>query len=280
MTTPDSRSATAAANERVKRPTPKRTAPDRSGTSSRAATHQDAHDPAKPAAAPHGKNERIFDEAVAASVRTASEVLAETIEQGRRSARSFRHGDYNYRDIPVDVQQMASNMLKLARQLSESTFEICEALLSQRMPGFPPAPGGPQKTPAFRDTVEKGPAGFKSGPAKQHAPAAHHQGLHLAVQIVGAPGATALSSSLSRPRTPTRPSDITAAQLLARDGTALLASVEFDFDLAHGGLIATVTVSAGQPAGVYSGAVFAAGQDYPLGLLVIQLPAAAQQQGA
>lgn len=248
---------------RVRRKPPQRGGPDRSGASSRPA----------PADAV-SKEDVHIDEAVADAVKTAYSVLSDTIEQGRRSAESFRHGQYNYRDVPVDVRLLAANMLRLAKQLSESTFEIVEALLAQQGPGFPMPPPGVGPVPPFRpfEDIVAGQADAPK-PAQAHG---GHAGMRLSVNFVGAPGAKAHGSHLARPHQPTSPHDLSVGALTSRDGKASLSGITFDADLANGGLIATVTVPQGQPAGVYSGAVYAPGQDLPLGLLVVELPKQAQ----
>ena len=94
----------------------------------------------------------------------------------------------------------------------------------------------------------------------------------LTVVFAGSVQAAAHSTALDRPKLPTRPDEITAAPLTNRAGDAApLAGVTFAADLSHGGLIATVTIPSGQPAGIYSGPVYAGSQDLPLGLLVIEL---------
>jgi len=266
MTTPDGDAVGVNAAGRVRRQPPKRGGPDRSGASARPA-------PVDPA---HEYEAIAIDDAIADSVKTAYNVLSETIEQGRRSAESFRHGDYNYRDVPGDMRQVAANLLKLARQVSESTFEICEALLSQQMPGFPPPPAtGP--VPPFRDVVEKAEHAHQT--AASRAPRASAAAMRLAVRFVGADHAIAHTTQLARPIQPTMPNQIKAGPLATRDGGASLAEVSFEADLADGGLIATVTVPKDQPPGVYSAAVYAHGQDLPLGQLVVELPAPKQQAG-
>lgn len=267
MTTPDGDAVGVNAAGRVRRQPPKRGGPDRSGASARPA-------PAEPAR----EHEAIaIDDAIADSVKTAYDVLSETIEQGRRSAESFRHGDYNYRDVPVDLRHLAANLLKLARQVSESTFEICEALLSQQMPGFPPPPdAGP--VGAFRDLVEK--AEHAPHTAAPRAPRPAEAAMRLSVSFLGAEQAIAHSTQLARPVRPTSPRDIAATPLMTRDGKASITGVTFDADVAQGGgLIAMVTVPKDQPAGVYTATVYAPGQDLPLGQLVIELPAPKQQAG-
>jgi hypothetical protein len=272
MTTPDGDAAGVNAAGRVRRSPPQRGGPDRSG-----ARHR--HAPAKPAPADpsHEYDAIAIDDAIADSVKTAYNVLSETIEQGRNAAENFRHGDYNYRDVPADLRQVAANLLKLARQVSESTFEICEALLDQQMPGFPPPPAnGP--VPAFRDFVEKTEHVLHSAPPRTARPA--EAAMRLSVSFVGGDHAVAHSTQLARPVRPTSPSDVTAAPLVTRDGKASMTGVTFDADVSHGGgLIAKVTVPKGQPPGVYTGTVYAAGQDLPLGQLVIELPAPKQQAG-
>ena len=273
--------------DRLRRPQPARTAPDRSGTTARAtAAAQAAAAPAPTAdltgpATPLLKPEQAtIDEAVATSVKTAYDVLAESIEQGRRSAEQFRHGDYNMRDVPGDVRQLAANLLRLARQFSTTAFEVCDALLAQQGPVGGPPPPGTTPVPPFRDDAGPAPSSAPSpspspspaSSAPQPAPASAL--MRLGVEFSGAVGASAHTASLARPLRPVRPDQISAAPLLPRGGGAGLTQVSFAADLVNGGLLATITVPHGQAPGIYSGAVYAPGQDLPLGLLIVELPAA------
>lgn len=262
---------------RISRKPPARTGPDRSGETSRKAAA--AKDPPKvvaPAMPLLTPGETALDDSIAASVKTAYDVLAQSIEQGRKSAESFRHGGYNFRDVPADVSHLAANMLRLARQLSETAFEVCEALLAQMKQGGGPPPPGATPVPPFRSPAEASaakPSG-KPEPSKQPGPPE----MRLGVTFVGAAKAVSHSDSLARPSVPVRADQISAAPLAPRGKAAPLAKVSFAADLQHGGLTATVTVPAGQPGGVYSGLVFAEGQDAPLGMLVVELPQAAPRR--
>lgn len=267
MTTPD---GTPPTPERVTRPEPARTGPDRSGSA-----------PASPAPGtsgtpplPQDGDELLMNNAVASSVKTAYDVLSSTIEQGRKSAEQFRVGAYNVRDVPDDVRQLAAQLLNLARQLSTSTFDICEALLRQTGGAAVPPPPGSTVVPPFQPVrpiggVAPAPSPAPATPAAQAAAPA----MRLSVRFVGADAGIAHTTSLARPTVPTAPSDVTSAPLAPRGGDAApLSGVTFAADLADGGLIATVTVPAGQPAGTYAGPVYGAGQPLPLGLLVVELP--------
>jgi len=268
MTTPEA--------PRVTRPEPARVAPDRSGGTAKAGIGPEisltspVHDP----------DVLAMNNAVAGSVKTAYDVLAETIEQGRKSAEQFRVGTYNVRDVPDDVRQIAGNLLGLARQLSSATFDICEALLRQTGGVMAPPPPGSTPVPPFQEVKPIGgldsrqpdypPPPVPQMPATPAKAAANT--MCLAVQIVGAAQSAAHTVTLARPSVPTAPADITCAPLAAHGSDApALTEVVFAADLADGGLLATVTVPEGQAPGVYAGAVYCTTQSLPLGQLVIEI---------
>lgn len=255
------------AAERVTRPDPARLGPDRSGATS-AASQEDA-----PTAVPTSESDDLaINVAVASSVKSAYDVLAETIEQGRKSAEQFRQGEYNMRDVPEDARHLAMRLLHLARQLSTSTFDVCEALLRQAPTlGAAPPPGATTVPPfqPVRPIGAEGPAPAPAQPSGAPAPAA---AMRLTVSFIGGGNAIAHTTSLARPTVPTLPSDITCAALQPREGSAApLTGVTFAADLADGGLVATVSIDPAQPAGTYAGAVYVGGQALPLGLIVVEV---------
>ena len=210
-------------------------------------------------------DELEINNAVATSVKSAYDVLADTIAQGRKSAEQFRQGEYNVRDVPEDVRQLAFTLINLARQLSTSTFDICDALLRQSAAIGVPPPGS-TTVPPFH-LVKPIAAGATPPPVPTAAPT-----MQLSVKFVGADTAILHTTTLARPTVPTAPADVTSAPLAPRSGDApALTGVAFAANLADGGLIATVIVPPGQPAGTYAGAVYGAGQPLPLGLLVVEL---------
>ena len=283
MTTPDGQPAPGPATaapppvDRVTRPEPARAGPDRSRSAlpPPPVPPTPGFAPGADNAAPSTRdgNELEINNAVASSVKSAYDVLAETIEQGRRSAEHFREGAYNVRDVPEDVRTLASNLLNLARQLSNNTFDICDALLRQIPVPAAPLPPGSTAVPPFQPVK---PIGAAAGPLPATGPAAPQPapapGMRLSVRFVGTDTAIAHTATLARPTVPTAPSDVTSAALAPRAGDAPpITGVTFAADLADGGLIATVTVPPGQPTGTYAGAVYSAGQPLPLGLLVVEL---------
>lgn len=259
MTIPDGPDAA----ERLTRPEPARLGPDRSGATASAK-------PAEPAPKPAQNDELAINEAVASSVRTAYDVLAQTIEQGRKSAEQFRQGDYNMRDVPDDARHLVERLLTLARQLSTSTFDVCEAVLRQAPTFGAPPPPGATTVPPFQAVK---PIGGEAAQAA-HAPPAPAASMRLVVRFEGnaKERGVAHTTALARPTVPTLPSDITCTALLPREGQAApLAKVAFAADLADGGLIAIVSIDEGQPAGTYAGTVYGANQPLPLGLMVVEV---------
>ncbi len=247
MTTPEGANPPTPKRPRVKRPDPGRAGPNR-------ARQGNPADPAPDVAS-------LSDE-VAHAVKEGYDVIAENLKQGRIAASRFRQGNYNIRDVPGDLEDVGLRMVRLARELSNTTFDICERLLKE----LGPAAAGKdraQDLPAFRPTVAK--AG--SSAAKAADPA-----LKLTVRFPDGVKAVAHTLSLARPTQPTAPEEISAAPLTARSGAgAPISAVTFQADVAQGGLIALVTPPAGQSAGVYSGLVHAGNEPVPLGVLTIEI---------
>lgn len=271
-----------AAVPRMTRPEPNRIDPIRSGrvaaeTIRQAAQAAAAPPPAGsvaglsgPAPPSHDGGEAIIADAVADAVKSGYDVLEETISQGRAAAEKFRQGEYNFRQVPGDIEDLALRLLTLARQLSTTTFDICEQLLGQIGTAKGPPPPGQvaAQVPPFIATVARAAAGNAPPPAPQQ-PLPE---MRLAVRFAGTGQAVAHSSMLARPERPTTPSDISVTPLAPREGAgAALTEVAFEADLNAGGLVATVKIPPGQPAGTYAGLVCAAGQAVPLGMLVVEL---------
>jgi hypothetical protein len=114
--------------------------------------------------------------------------------------------------------------------------------------------------------------GAPPSPAQPPTPAPNV--MKLTIRFQGAAKATGRTQALSRPDQPTLAADITAAPLSARNPQAQpITGVVFQSDLAVEGLVAVVTIPDGQAPGVYSGLVFAKGQDAPLGVLTVEVTA-------
>ncbi|WP_338468461.1 hypothetical protein RXV95_07895 [Novosphingobium sp. ZN18A2] len=277
--------------ERPKRHRPERAGPDRSGASSAVppsghgdASHDDHHHH-------HGGHYQAgqgesassvhIDEAVAEAVRTGYDVLSETISQGRRAAEMFRQGNFSIREVPSDIEALARRLLDLARQLSTTTFDICEQLLSQAAHASgPPPPGDTAATvPNFRElkpTLAKQSGPAPPGPTARHSHPEHHahdtRKLPLAFRFDGNDKVKALVDTIDRPLKPTGAWEISAMPLMRQDsGERPLDDVKFEADLSAGGLVVTINVPDNQPSGVYSGMVVAESQDIPLGFLVVQV---------
>jgi hypothetical protein len=213
-------------------------------------------------AQPGAAHDPTISEAIGHAVKAGYDVIAENIQQGREAAARFRQGQYNVRDVPGDLETAALRLVRLARELSSTTLDICERLLKelgQRQP-----PDRADGLPPFRQPASSAPS-----PAKAPDPGV----MKLTVRFSGAPAAVARTATLTRPRRPTSPADLSATPLARRDGRGKpIASVSFETDVSVEGLIAVVAVPARQAPGVYSGLVYAKGEEVPLGALTIEIP--------
>ena len=188
-------------------------------------------------------------EAAARAVQTGYDVIAKNIKSGREAASRFRDGKYNIRDVPVDLEAMSSRMFQAAGQFSVAAIELGGWLLKA---------AEPSTKPEAEQTEEPG-----------------DNSLVLTVDFIGASKrAEALAQTLTRrPTSSTAPGNLTA-RLQPHSGTAAaIGPVKFRAALSATGLalVARVPIPRGQPAGVYSGAVLADGEDVPLGLLSIKV---------
>jgi hypothetical protein len=237
---------------RVRRAMPARTAPIRS-------------DAALPSAPPSPHDDVPISESVARTVRLGYDVVAENIKQGRIAAERFRHGEYNIRDVPGDVEVLTKRMLDLARDLTTTTFDVVERLLKDAHVGDRAAKA--PKAPPFRATPAS--AAPKRRGAAASAPAA---GPELPVKCVftGKRKAAVRSALLSRPVQPVLPeSQLSIDALKSSDGAAAIIGVTFAADGA--GLCITIPIAADLPAGTYSGLVCAEGSPWALGVLAIEV---------
>lgn len=241
---------------RVTRPEPVRTGPDRA----RAAA-------AEPPA-PHPPLGATMSDEAAKVVRDGYAVIMENIRQGRIAAERFRDGQYSMREIPGDLSVVGLRMLGLARELSMTTFDVCERLLKETGPAAAgQAPRTAPPTPPFRPTVSRTP----QAPSAQATPPDAGR-LKLTVRFTGEGAAKSPTTSLERPAQPTAPEEIAVTPLTPRlGGGPPITGVSFTVDVALGGLIATVSVPSGQGPGVYSGLVYAGPQETPLGVLTVEI---------
>lgn len=226
----------------------------------------------KKSAPPEGVREPetlVVNEAIAETVRTAYDVLNDTVKQGRKAAEQFRGGTYNVRDVPDDVRVMAGNLLGLARQLSSATFDICEALLRQADTLMTPPPPGSTHVPAFQEPKPQQPKQPGPQPVATTPAAAE---MALEVLFNGKETVRSATTTLARPNAPTGAQQIGCDGLARRGGgAAAVTDVVFDTNPQGPGLRVMITVPQDQPAGIYSGAVYCATQTLPLGQLVIEV---------
>lgn len=296
---------------RVKRKAPARSGPIRTGGNlpkSEAMTQEPANSGQTDQGQPVGMSpqahanvdhdEGMINQAVADTVRNANQVFSDTVAQARVAAEHFRHGEYNMRDVPVDVQIMGQRMIKLARELSETTFNIIEQLLKQltqvppppsttgkgHVPPFPTggsggsygaSPGdGNGAAPPSSSSSGTDPMGGNSGAPPSSVPGtppADNRALNLVVKFEGKAKAHAMESPLWKPAKPTLPSqlNITPMQHMLSEAEPIH-DVAFEADL-DGQLIATITIPPKQPAGVYAGIIVPDNTDVPLGILTIEI---------
>lgn len=285
MTTPKKHGAKRKATKRTARV--KRTAPARSGPI-RTGAHLPKDEPAPHSGGAAGMSpqaranvdhdEGLINQSVADAVRNANQVLSDTVAQGRVAAEQFRHGGYNMRDVPVDVQILGNRMIKLARELSDTTLNILEQLLKQmtQVPASPPS-GLKGSVPPFptgnRQDGEAPPSTTNGAPPSSHPsePAPQDRMLKLTVRFEGRSKAKALPSPLWKPTKATLPSELAITpmmHILEEDDP--ITDVDFDADL-DGNLIVTVTIPPKQAPGVYAGMVLADYSDAPLGVLTIEI---------
>ena len=228
---------------RIKREAPKRRGPVRFRTASR----------------PDAAAEPSISEDVAGAIQSGYEVITENIRQGRAAAERFREGEYSLRQAPKDLEDVSVRMLGLARELSTTTFDVCERLVRElggaiiaarerdgRVPGFRPAAAAPER-------------------------AAEPGRLKLTPRCVGHPRAVGRPTTIERPKGLAGLNDLLATDLASRTGGPPITTVRFEVDLSQEGLIAVITTPSTQPPGVYSGLVYAGNEAAPLGALTIEI---------
>lgn len=244
----------AAPAARVRRPQPDAAGPIRSRNS--------ASPPGVSSKTSEAATDDKVSDAVAHAVKVGYDVIAENIRQGREAAERFSKGKYKIGEAPGDLQVAAQRLLHLARELSTTTFDVCERLLSE-VATQSPATDRAATVPPFK----------APGPPQPLKPQAPDTGLmKVTVQFQGAAKAIAHTASLERPRRPAAPADITAAPLAPSEGAAdPIPGVTFTTDVSIGGIVALVNVPEGQPHGVYSGIVRVKGDPVPLGVFTIEL---------
>ena len=248
------------------RPEPERSGPDRA---TRAGSSKDAPLSAaiKPASAP--AHDHTVSESVAHVVKVGYDVIADNIKQGREAAQRFRQGQYNMREAPGDLEVAAMRLLHLARELSTTTFDVCERLLKETSAKVPPVDRA-SGVPGFRAGKAAGHAAAKA--AANTAADAEPQWMRVTVRFPDDAKARAHTAALLRPKHPTAAADISVQPLARRTaGAKSITGVVFETDVSVEGIVAVVTLPDGQAPGVYSGLVHAKREDVPLGVLTIEI---------
>ena len=260
---------------RTTKPALARKAPDRSGkTSKRIKKGKRGADENGASADIAGNgaagDDTDFDDKVSDLVKSAYDALSETIGQGRKAAEQFRQGEYNFRQVPGDVEEMARRMLQLARQLSSTTFDVCEQLIGQISDFAEPPEPGTTKVAPFRTHQPTG--GSSAAPPSSTAQPTGNGAMRLAVEFTGRKAASSTTTSIARPSKPTRAEDLKATPLAPVEGEGkALSDVKFSADLSDGGVIATVGIPSKQANGTYVGYVHTSKDKTPLGMLIVTL---------
>jgi hypothetical protein len=265
---PKASQAAGEAAAHVRRPDPRRDEPKRATQEANPAPTGAAG--VESATPPPGHDQNV-SESVAHVVKLGYDVIAENIRQGRLAAAKFRQGEYRVGEVPGDLEVATRRLLHLARELSSTTFDVCERLLKEVGSVRPPqdqAKGVPAFRPAQTPTAK--PAAQATPPPAAKAP---DRLMKVTVRFVGGPVAVARSETLARPRRPAQIGDISAGPLAPRTpGGAPIADVSFETDVSVEGIVAVVTLAKRQAPGIYSGVVFAKDDDVPLGVLTVEIP--------
>jgi hypothetical protein len=240
---------------RVRRPTPEAAGPNRSSTA--ASRRMD------PFTTSGGAGDAKVSDAVAHVVKVGYDVIAENIRQGREAAERFSKGKYRLGEAPGDLEVAGQRLLHLARELSTTTFDVCERLLKEVAAQRPPADRAGD-VPPFKAPV----------PPKPARPAPTDTGMmKVTVQFHGAPKAIAHTTGLERPRRPAAAADVMTQPLAPTAGDAKpIPAATFTTDVSIGGIVAVVSVPEGQPPGVYSGLALVKGDPIPLGVFTVEIP--------
>jgi len=271
--------------DRVKRPPPEDHGPDRSGWSGSGGTGARvgqpppggapgagmSHDQAPP---PPNENDTQYSDAVADSVKLAYAVIRDNIAQGRAAASKFRDGEYNVRDVPHDVNVLSLRLLNLTRELSRTSFDILEGILSN--PRTPGATAWRPPPPSQQDPRQFHPGAGPFNPDWNYTGAPSRQGqtqpdtrtIPISCVFTGVRNAQVRSAALSRPRSPTHLALPVLASLKA--GSAPIMGATITPSSNPDGVMVNLEIPAGQPPGVYGGAILD-DQGYAVGALTIEV---------
>ncbi|HEV7157678.1 MAG TPA: hypothetical protein VGN38_04915 [Caulobacteraceae bacterium] len=241
--------------DRKSRPSLKQTRPIRNATASAKAPTSDA------------PLELAVSDAVAHAVKLGYQVLAQNLEEGRAAAKQFRVGEYSVGQVPSDLNLLALRSLRLARDLSTTTFDLLDRLLTD--PGLNAVL---QKAAAASPPPDKAKAKAKADTTDMAKPAAASRAasalIPLTCNLSGRP-AQMKAAILTRPKSP-------AALMMtgltsANPADPPITGVSFSAGTGGAGIIANIAVPQSHAPGLYSGMVFDEGSGLPLGALTIEV---------
>jgi len=97
--------------------------------------------------------------------------------------------------------------------------------------------------------------------------------MKVTIRFTGGGKGVARTATLSRPRRPTAPGEISVTALSRRAaGAKPIGGVSCETDMSVEGIVAVVNIPKKQEPGIYSGQVYAKDDEVPLGVLTIEVP--------
>jgi hypothetical protein len=199
---------------------------------------------------------------VADAVKRGYDIITENIRQGREAAERFREGEYSLRQTPDELARLATRMMLLAREMSTTTFDVCDRVLRELGGAISAAKDRDGSVPPFR------PAGYSASQSPEGGR------LRLTPRCEGHPRAFGRPTTIDRPKGPTEPQRLKVGKLTSLaggDSPIKAADVRFEVDLSREGVIPVVKTPPDHPAGVFSGMVYAGDDPSPLGAITIEV---------
>ena len=219
--------------------------------------------------APAGDPAASMDEAVAQAVQSSYDVLDEAVRQTRSSMDRLQKGDMSMDALPGDIASISLKAIEVARQLSTSTLNLCEQMVTQMSAAAAPPPPGEvaAQVPPFRSTIPQG-ANHAEGSIKAPRDVGE---IEFETHFTGHGKAVSHSSRMKKPQRPTRPEEIRPTKLEPHGAKAEpLKCSAFTAALGERPSI-SIRIPTDQPPGFYNGLIMAEGQDVPLGVLTIEV---------
>jgi hypothetical protein len=222
----------------------------------------------------HPDPEATVDEVVAYAVRVGYQVIGENIQQGRIAADRYSAGCYTARDVPDDLSQLSIRLLQATRDLSTTAFDLFGAILRD-----PTLRNAVQRQNLPRRSTRRGPMPTGAMPGVGM-PVGGGPGTHMPATPGTMPvpltyNIRSSKQALGVPcvlRQPEQPAMLFVDGLSARDQSVHpLRDVSFSPSPDGYGVVATINVPHKQPAGTYSGIVYAGDTDHPIGTITVQV---------